>query len=68
MAQCVQRFIAIVGSARAQSSIKYQRGRGAYFIKADNRRPLRGPLCEALPLLDTNVCNFRADPSGVELF
>lgn len=49
MAQCVQRFIAIIGSAQAQFSIKYQEEKGAYFITADNRRPLRGPLYEALP-------------------
>lgn len=49
MAQCVQRFIAIIGSTQAQFSIKYQKEKGVYFIQADNRRPLRGPLCEALP-------------------
>lgn len=65
-------FIAIVGSPQAQFSIKYQKRKREweffFFIKADNRRPLWGPLCEALPQTDTTVCNFLADPSGVKLF
>lgn len=69
-AQCIQRFIAIVGSIQAQSSIKHQeKERGSVqFIKADNKRPLWGALCEVPPWSDMTVCNFLADPSGVELF
>lgn len=49
MAQCVQHFIAIIGSTQVQFSIKYQKEKLVYFIKTDNRRPQRGPLCEGLP-------------------
>lgn len=44
-----------------------KRTRAVHLINADIGRSLWGPLSEMPPSSDTTVCNFHADPPGVEL-
>lgn len=53
--------------ARSLIRERGERTGAVQFTKADNGRALWGPLCEAPPPSDATVCNFHADPPGVEL-